>query len=34
MLLKSPFRAAAKHANPEAEEAIPDAVGKEFTDFI
>lgn len=27
-----PFRATAKQASPEADEAIPDAVGKELTD--
>jgi len=29
-----PFKAAARHANPEADEAIPDAVGNEFYDYI
>lgn len=28
-----PFKAAAKHANPEADEAIPEAVGNEFFDY-
>jgi hypothetical protein len=32
MFPKSPLRAVAKQASPEAEEAIPEAVGKEFTD--
>ena len=32
MLPNSPFKAVAKHAKPEAEEAIPEAVGKELTD--
>ncbi len=32
MFPNSPFKAVAKHAKPEAEEAMPDAVGKEFTD--
>jgi hypothetical protein len=29
-----PLSATAKHANPEADEAIPDAVGNELTDCI
>jgi hypothetical protein len=32
MFPNSPFRAVAKHAKPEAEEAIPEAVGNELTD--
>ena len=32
MLPNIPFKAVAKHAKPEAEEAIPEAVGKELTD--
>lgn len=30
----NPFKAAAKQANPEADDAIPEAVGNEFTDYI
>ena len=32
-LSKSPFKAAARHARPEAEEAIPEAVGNELVDL-
>jgi hypothetical protein len=34
MFPNSPFKAVAKHARPEAEEAMPDAVGNELTDLI
>lgn len=33
MFPKIAFKALAKHANPEADEAIPEAVGKELTDY-
>lgn len=32
MLPNNPFKAVAKQAKPEADEAIPEAVGKEFVD--
>jgi hypothetical protein len=32
ILENSPSSARTKHANPEADEAIPEAVGKELTD--
>ena len=32
-LSKRPFKAAARQAKPDAEDAIPEAVGKELTDF-
>jgi len=31
-LPNNPFRAVAKHENPEADEAMPEAVGKELVD--
>ena len=34
MLPNNPFKAAARQASPEADEAIPEAVGKELIDFI
>ena len=33
MLPNKPFKAVAKQARPEADEAIPEAVGKELTDY-
>jgi len=33
MLPNRPFKAVAKQAKPEADEAIPEAVGKELTDY-
>lgn len=33
ILSKRPFKAQAKQANPEAEEAIPEAVGNEFLEI-
>jgi hypothetical protein len=34
MLLKSPLRAVARHEKPDADEAIPEAVGKELLEQI
>jgi len=32
MFPNNPFKAVAKHAKPDADEAMPEAVGNEFTD--
>jgi hypothetical protein len=34
MLPNNPFKAEARHASPEADDAIPEAVGKEFLEVI
>jgi hypothetical protein len=34
ILPNNPFKAEARHASPEADDAIPEAVGKEFLEVI